>query len=306
MTVSNVYVLHGVNFPGGQFLSELTSGTPATNLDDLMGYASGHPDPLFVANKRAKPDVSFSTPQVKTMLTLCGAGGMADLSAGNTDLYYKQATNLGERQSAASTVHKRFRMASGAVYWTEVSAGQDEDATLSGRICPIYNGTNAPLVPAGSIALAGTPSGSEFFTLGPVKVNGTELPGIKRVTISLGLTATEEAASGELYTSFCGVQQRAPVVTIETLQVDAWDGYGLLGTAISSLVVYLRRRDPDGSLYANGSSQHISFTASAGKIVPNNVSGAGNAPATAGLRCLLRTTSASSSVLTIATTDTIS
>lgn len=305
MSVSGVYLLHGINFPGGQFLSQLDDATPAANLDDLIGYASGHADPLFLATSRCKVDQSFTTTQIKTILDLMGAGGMVDLAAGNTDLYYKKALAQGVRELDASTVHVRMRAALACAYWNEISAAQDQNATLQGRVLPIYNGSVAPLVPAASVALAGTPTAAEFYTLGPVVINGSEVLGLKNVRVSLGMQAFEEGASGDLYTTFAGVKQRGQVVELESLEAGLWATMGLLGTAVTSLAVYLRRRDPDGGLYSNGSSQHIAITATKGKCVPATTSGGGNNPSQTKLRIPLRASSSSAAVLTVATTSTI-
>ncbi len=306
MSVDGVHLLHGVNFPSGAFLAQLTDATPQANLTDVIGFAAGQADPQFVGTRESKFDQPFTTPQLKTILDLCGAQFAADLSSGNTDLYYKKAKNLGVRESAASTVHLRMRMASGVAYWTELSASQGQDATISGRILPLFNGSNPPMVPAGSVALVGTPTAAEWYTLGPVYINGTQIGGLQSMSLPLNLQAFELGASGDVYSTFCGVARRQPMLNLTSLKTDLWATYGLLGTALSSWAVYLRRHDPDGGIYANNQNQHIAITGTTGKIVPSSTSGGGGeTPAQTTHRVLLRSPNATDPPLAIATATTI-
>ncbi len=306
MSVDGVHLLHGVQFPGGVFLSQLTDATPQANLTDVIGFAAGQADPQFVGTRESKFDQPFTSTQVKTVLDLCGEQYAANLSAGNTDLFYKKAKNLGVREDAASTVHLRMRMASGLVYWTDLAASQGQDATVSGRILPLFNGSNPPMVPAGGVALAGTPSAAEWYTLGPVFVNATKIAGLQSMGLALNLQAFELNASGEIFPTFCGVARRQPVLTLSSLKADLWGVYGLLGAAITSWAVYLRRHDPDGGIYADNQAQHIAISGSTGKVLPNNTSGGGaEAPSQTTLRVLLRAPNATSPPLTITTATTI-
>ena len=305
MSVDGVYLLHGVRLPSGSFLSQLTDATPQANLSDIIGRASGYPDPLFVGTTGSSVDLPFTTPQLKTVLDACGAPFAASLTGGNTDLYFKAAADLGVREADATTIHQRFRMTRGIIYWSGITAEHRQVATLSGMIVPTFDGSNLPLVPAGSVALAGTPTAAEFYTLGPIAINTVPITGLKRVRVTLGQELIREGASGELYDTFCAVGERSFLVELESLKVGLWNSYGLTGAAVTGLTVYLRRLTPDGDLYADGASQHIALAATAGKVLPNNTTGGGNTSSNTTLRILLRAPNASTAALTVATTSTI-
>ncbi len=305
MGVANVSVLHGILLPSAAFISELTDCTPASNIEELIGYASGYPDPLFVADRAEKPDIRFKTPQIATVLTACGAPFALDLSSGNTDLLYKLVTDLGVRAADASTVHQRFRIAAGMLYWESVDVTHTDDASLSARIVPIYDGVHAPLVPAGSVALAGTPAGASFYTQGPVEINGTELNGVGEWHLNMGIACFELGAGGDTVTTFVAIQQRQPVLELTSLEIGAWDTFGLNGLAVSSLVAYLRKKDVDGGNVPNGTASHISFTATNGKIKVVSTQGAGNTPARTSLRIPLRAANSTSAILAINTATAI-
>jgi hypothetical protein len=230
---------------------------------------------------------------------------VADLSGGNTDLFYKQVTNLGVRLAAATTSHLRFRMASSVLYWTSIGAQHQQIASLAGRIVPIYNGTNAPIVPAGSLALSGTPAAAEYYTLGPVVINTVTLPGVQSWTLDLGIRVMEVSSDGDVYTTFCAIQEREPVLEVTSLETGAWATYGLDGTAVSALVFYLRKKAADGGNVANGTTGHMSFTAGGGKIMLGSTSAGGNEPAGTTLRIPLRAADSSGATVTINTNTTI-
>lgn len=305
MGVSSVWFLHGVKFPGAQFLSQLDDAQASPKINELVAYAAGYPDPLFLAEEGSVVEQTFTTTQIKTILDLCGAGGIADLSAGNTDLFYKLGTNLGVRAADASTVHQRMRMTTGAMYWNDISVEHQKTARLGGRIVPIFNGTNSPLIPAGGLALSGTPTSAELYTLGPLEINGSELPGVGRMRIGLELKLMELGAGGDLYTTFCAVELRAQYIEAESLEVGAWNTFGLDGLAVSSVVGYLRRKTADGGNVANGTASHISVTGSAGRCAIQNTRGGGNKPASTTLRISLRTTAAGTAVFAINTATAI-
>ncbi|MGE3666647.1 MAG: hypothetical protein AB7G51_08490, partial [Steroidobacteraceae bacterium] len=241
---------------------------------------------------------------LKGLLDLMGVTG-ASTAAGNVDLYFKKATDLGIREADASTVHQRLRAAQGYVYWTGIEASQGNEAQLATRFCTTFDGTNNPLVAAGGVALAGTPTAAEQFTLGPIKLNGSFLTGVRSWSLDLGFDTYEELADGDVFPTFFGMKQIMPVLTFRTLDETLWSSLTPSGTAISAAIAYLRRKQADSANYADGSSQHIAFTATNGIIVPVRSSGGRNDLREFECRLVFRAANASSQVLTVATATTI-
>jgi hypothetical protein len=302
MGVANISYLHGIHFSSGAFLSELDDATLESNQMEYAEFAAGYPDPLFLGTHGSKIALAFPTKQIATLVGLVGATFAVDLSGGNTDLYYKHGLDLGVRDADANTDHQRFRLASGMMYLSGISVQHQQLAVATARIVPIFAGTNPPIVPAGSVALTGTPAAAEFFTLGPVEINGTVLNGVSGWSLDLGVQVLELSSGGELYTTFCGVQSRQPVLEVTTLEVGAWDTFGTDGAAISANVVaYLRKKAIDDGMVADGTAAHVSVTAAAGRIVVVNSRGGGNTPAQTSLRIPIRTTAAGTPTVAINT-----
>ncbi len=309
-----LFYLHGIN-ANGTFLSQLNDATPGLNSDNLIAYAAGHPFPLLNAIRGQLPSVPFTSTAVARILDLLLALPPTDsiycgnTSAGNTDLYYRKGLDLGVRVPAATAEHHRFRMAAAFYYWNTITATLQQDATIACQVAATYDGTNEPIVPLGSVALAGTPLVDELYTMGPVYLNDVLVGDEQDWTLSSGI-ALETAgggsdAGGALWPTFTGVRAFAPTVTFTNLGSPWGNITALAGTVITSLDLYLRKKAQDGTHVANGSNVHIKISATNGLILPETTTGGINSPASSALTAMLRAPDSSSDVLTIDTTSTI-
>ena len=291
MGSSNEYYLHGILLPGGTWISSLTDTTPKAAVQHITEFAPSAIVPSFRGGYGARPEISFTTPQIKTILDTCGLVG-ADLSASNVDLFYKRATNLGTREAIADLDHLRIRCVRSMLVWDRISARQGQLATVSCRLVPTYDGTNAPLQPTGGVAITAEIKTADFFTLGPVAINGTNVDGAIEWDLNLNLTYKEQASEGEPYLSYFGVHRHDPVLTVTPEDLGYWATIDVTGLTMTALVAYLRKLDADdvGPL-ADGTAEHIKFTAEdnpCGLATLDDTSGGiddtGNVP----IRCALR------------------
>lgn len=304
MAISTVHVLHGIA-NGASFISQITNARPMTDLQTLVAQSAGLPFPLFTAVLGINPAIPFDTTQVKTILDTSGAlASIADLSAANTDLYFKQVSDRGRRVADATTDHIRLRMSQAFLVLDRITASNQGEASASCRIGTTYDGSNNPLVPAGSVALSGTPTSAEHFVAGPVTLNGVQLPGVADITIEFNRQVLEASSDGEIYNTFAACMYYAPVVTIRGYQT-AWATYGLNGTALSAMAVYLRKVAANGTRVADGTAQHIGFSASSGLITIDESSGGNNEPAMTTVRVTLASANATSEPISVSTATAI-
>lgn len=297
MAVASAHVLHGINSASpSAFISQISNARASSGINALVAKAAGFPEPLFVGNEHQEPGITFDSTQISTILGITGLtiGSLAD---GNTDLYFKKLTYLASREADASTVHTRLRMAEAFLLCNRITAGHRQEATAQCRIGAIYDGTNEPIVPAGSLALAGTPTSAEHFFAGPVYVNTTRVNGIESIDIDFGRTLIEVGSDGELYVTFVAEEGIAPVITIRTMDLP-WATYGLNGTALTSLSVYLRKQSTTGKV-ADGTASHIKFAATSGLIVLEESEAGDNNPQMATVKFILKAPNASGSSLTL-------
>ena len=274
MAVSTVSVLHGINWNGSTFISQITNSRTSPGIQEIVTHAAGAPQPMFAGNMKQQPVISFDSTQIKSLLDLTGSGLAA--SSGNSDLYYRLTTNRGDRVAAATTSHTRLRVAQACMLIERISARDGSEATASGMVYPVFDGTNEPIVPAGSMALAGTPTSAEHFTVGPININGSAIAGVQDVTINLGINLTVLTGDGEMYPTFVGVGSYSPVITARVPTL-SWTTLGLNGIS-DDAVVFLRKV---GALTraANNATTHISFTIASSKISIDDTAAGDNDPA---------------------------
>lgn len=259
--ITDQYYLHGILLPGATWIGQLTDTTPAANIEFLTDYASGSAIvPSFRGAHGARPDISFTSPQIKTILDATGLTGVA-YAANNVDLFYRKGTVLGTRDAIGGGTHLLVRARRSFFYWTQIEASQDAAASISCRIVPTFDGTNAPIVGLGSQNIAANLLAAQEYTLGPVKPNGTPIDGVQSWTLSLNPDVNAKASDGESFWSFFGVRRHDPVLSVYTPDLDRWVSIGTGGLQITTLTAYLRKKKIDStSNEADGSAVHIKFT----------------------------------------------
>jgi hypothetical protein len=286
MSVDTLHVLHAI-YKSGLSITQLSDGVANQTFNELIGMSAGHHYPLFTGILENKPEITFRSPQLRTLLTAFGISGL-DISGANTDLEWRKAVDLGAR-TAISGANIRTRLTQGLIYPRTITAQQGQVAEMDGRISVTWDGSNNPFVPAGA-AITATPQAAEQFTLGPCKINGTWVAGVKEVTIDTGAQLFEELADGDLYPTFAGIMEHNPIsVTIRTHVATNWTTYGVTtGTALTAFLGYLRRIQADLGPYGTGSSQHIKFAGDYGIVLGTSGRGGGNQPVSTELRILFR------------------
>jgi len=304
MSVSTLFVLHGLQSTSPSFfLAQITNVRATTEAQKLVASAAGMPFPQFVATPSQKPGLTFDTTQVSTVLAQTGLKGV-DLTGGQCFLYFKKATQLATRVANATTSHMRVLAEQSGLFWDRISASNRGQASISCLLKIPYDGTNAPLIPSGSVALAGTSVASEQFVCGPVSINGTSLPAVQSITIESDIKFIEVSGESDLYDTFIAVEKVAPTITVRTLNLPALTTYGINPTALdgsAGVVAYLKACALDGSYVANATTSHIKFAALIGDIQLNEVSAGDNKPAETEIKFTLVGADASTDPLTITT-----
>jgi hypothetical protein len=303
MPVGTVHVLHGIA-NSSTFISQITSSTPTPGIEQILSTGAGMPFPLFAGNIGQNPSLGFESTQMKTLLDLTGAlESIVDLSGSNTDLLYKKASDHGRRVADATAEHTRLRIARAWLGIDSISAGHRSLATASCRLGTTFDGSNAPIVPAGSVALSGTPTSAAHWIGGPVVLNTVAIPGVQDFTIDFGREYFEAGGSGELYNTHCHLKSYSPVVTIRTLD-HSWATYGLNGTVLTAGDFYLYHLSPTGRV-ANATETHIKFSATAGLITVEDTTAGASETAVTTIRVQLLGANSTTEPITCDTTAAI-
>lgn len=308
MAVASVGVLHGVQ-NSSTFLSQISNLRATTEIQNIIAESAGLPFPLFTGPMAIAPSLNFDCTQLKTILDMTGAlSSIVDLSGANTDLFFKATQDMGRRVADATTGHIRFRMAQAYLALNQITAGSNSEASANVVLGTTYDGTNAPLVAAGSLALSGTPTGATHWVAGPVSLNGSSLVGIQDISIEFNRQLLILSGDGELYPTFCACQFYSPVLTFRTL-THVWQTYGITGTALSgsagAVTAYLRKVSSTGRV-ADGTAQHIKFTGTTGTIQVDEATGGNNEPSMVTVRVTLVGSDSTTEPIAVDTASTIS
>lgn len=308
MAIATLNKLDKIVLPGGS-ITQINSMRWLANIDSFFERGPGHPHPQFRGTSAQKPAIEFSTSELDTLLALVPLNGLSQTA--DTDTYFKAATVTGTI-ARASSLHKQIKIAESLIYWTSISLPHNGRGEVSVMIVANYDGTNAPFVYAGTVALAGNLLVSKHFGAGPVEINGANVPGVKDIQIDSGIQLIQEGSSSEVYDTFTGIQQTEPTVTITTLEETNWSTLGAGGLVLNGstgLECWARKfttNETGGvSRVADGTAEHVKFTGLNGVAIPVDSSGEGSSPISDTLRIELTAVSDSVLPLTIATTSTI-
>lgn len=304
MTISTLHRLDKITGPLA--LTQISQMKWDAGIKSMIEYPAGHTDAMFRANQEQKPLVSFTCSDLATLLGTVTLSGLA-ISSTPLVTYFKKATTTGN-VARATTQHRKITVNLGFLHWSSISLPHNGRGEASCVLTASYDGTNDPFVYAGSSALSGNLTATEYFGAGPVSINGSSIPGIKSINIDSGIELIQEGSDSEVWDTFVGLQRRASVVvTIKTLENVNWATLGLTGTALNGstgLVFYARKYSAQGRV-ANATEEHIKFTGLNGSAIPMDSDGQDSSPISDTIKVEFISSSDSVLPLTIDTTSDI-
>ena len=277
MAVTALHTLYAVDYDGG-LIDQISDWGYDVATAELLKGGDGQVDPTFVCVGQQEPAIRFTTTGIAKALAVSGISGVAIASDALFTAYMQQMAEGGTRTAGAN--HITYVISQGILVPEQINASTDDAATISYVAHATYDSSNLPVIIAGSQSLTGTPSTSEIFYCGPVKVNGQTINGVQNVTIDFGITVYKKGGDGLAWPSFVCISTRQPSITVTTL--DAGFGTnalfttsGLAGIAQSTTdsVVYLRKADEGGTRTADATEEHISFTIDEGRLEVSSVQG---------------------------------
>lgn len=280
MAISTIHRLDKITGPLA--LTEINSSKISAGLSTMVETPAGHIHPMFRANKEQKPVVEFSTPQLTTLLTTVTLEGLEILSTPLVT-WIKKANALGNVARATAS-HSKVTVNLGVLHLASISLPHNGRGEARCIVTTAYDGVNDPLVHGGSTALSGNLTATEYFTCGPVSVNGVTLPGIKSIDIDTGTELLNETADGEVWPSFVGIQKVAPTVTVKLFEKVLLNTIGLQGAALNGTtgLTFFARKYANGTpaRVANGTAEHIKFVGAYGAVIPMDSDGQDSSPYT--------------------------
>lgn len=244
-------------------------------------YAAGAVDPTRAAVLKVQPKISFTATDIKAMLD---AGIWIDGFAipqstvyTTVDLYATKSVESSIR--ATSTNQMRYRVTTGVIIPRTLTVQQGQAAKLACDIIPVYDGTNAVIIPATGVALPATPVIDECWTLGPALFNGTEFDGLQGWTLNFGIEEEIIYANGIVYPVRVHIKRRKPMFEFDLKDESSVATHGINGVpqGATDSVFWLRKVVDNSVTTAEDQAEHISLTVDDGILTVGQWGGGNDA-----------------------------
>lgn len=276
---SKVFTLGTIVTSAGQ-INQTQDVDISPEIETILEYGDGVVDPQFTAAMFMAPVVRFATTAIARALSAAGISGLAITSQGAPlDLYMQRAQQGGTRMTGANSL--KWTVTDGIIVPRTLTVTDRQVARISYEVLAVSpDGTTAPLAFSRNQTMPSINDLDQIFTVGPVKINGTLIEGIKSQTWDFGLQVRVEGSDGECFPTLVYIEQRAPVFTFTTTAVDLVQDLGGFYGAQSATdsEFYLRRKAEGGCNVASGTSQHIKASLDEGMFVARSASGEGSTP----------------------------
>lgn len=222
--------------------------------------SAGQYFPTFSGIQGQAPRFSLTTSQVGAVLGKITTKGL--ILATGFEIYNQLVDTATALRKSGST-HQKVAIATGLVIPRTLSCSSGGEARLTFDVVGVNAaGTTCPVALTESQALPTVSGISALFTLGPVKINGTQLEGNSDVSIDFGIRERLIQLDGVPYPQAVVIDSIMPKVTIKNKNASALATLGLAGTAqgATDSVIYFRKMLANGIRTADGTAEHLSFT----------------------------------------------
>lgn len=238
---------------------------------ELVERNGGEVDPSFVGSIAADPRIMFTSLDLAALLGAFSTNHYLAVDSSHTlEAFLYAVQDLGTRKTGST--HKKAVVNEGLLVPRDVTVDQDGLASMECECVASYDGTNEPIAVTNNVALP-TAAMIEPFSLGPMKISNTTAAGIRRLTVSHGWNLQSYRDSGGKYPTTLYGSTRQPRVTVNGINANVLETYGLMGAALNTTAVfYLRKAKFGGGYYADNETEHISCTVR-GSILPGGPTG---------------------------------
>lgn len=283
MPIDKIFRLASMQFPGSPAvdIGSITDSNISTQVELQRVFNNSCADAVFVAKGQRTDKGTLTTHMVDRALKMLlqgSDGGFSRCVSAASARYRGFASEC----DASQPTGRIITFSKSIVYWTQISAEQNQFATSTLEINPVVNSSGVTLTESTGTVNANCDSTAKYHTLGPVFINDTQLQGVQRVQIQCRVQQEMVYVDGLTQPVFNGIKSREFSVTIGGVDLTLLNSanIGLDGVTIGSagLLIYLRGKQRGADNYAQSSEEHIRFTFNAGSVYPSQISGGENNP----------------------------
>jgi hypothetical protein len=256
MSLTKTSQLYAVKL-GSVLFHMLQDASLSANIQDLIETPVGGTMPLFNSALQQRPEISFTTPQIKSALTLLGVAGG---DAGVAKLFGRKSANKTGPVAVGTGAHASFTSAASLGVINSISASNRQRASLQMMVKLLKSGATAALTYSGTATLDAYTTAVENYVLGPILVNGSILEGTNDFQLAFNPMVAEP--------------DDEPVITFSTSDPGIWSLHNTdFLTAGGPLKVNLIAQEQNALRYGDAATNHILFTAGSGRIVCESIGG---------------------------------
>jgi hypothetical protein len=266
MSLTKIFQLYAIK-SGSTVLHQLQDATLSRNVMEQLETPTGGTKPLFTAELGSKPDISGTSGQLKSFLTLMGLSG-AD--TGILKLLGRKLVNATGPVAIGTSAHASWTAAKSMGFISTITAGNKQRANLQYKFQLLYDGTNPIIVYAGTATLDNFTAAAEQYILGPISIEGTVIEGTNDLSINLNPAEMDSADDFQADPVFHAIQKTEPTIEFSTTDPGIW---ALDGTEITAAKVNLLGLEPNQKRYGDAETKHILFDATSGQIRCQSVGG---------------------------------
>jgi len=266
------YTIHAVAL-GTAVVGGISSSTFDDGINVQTPDVDGHIESRIAVALEGKPSISLSSKEVARVLAVTGAKGV-DIStlSGGVVVYLKR---LGVVGNASGTNHISVTIAAGVLAVEGFGGGQGDTSEISLRVVPGNASGTIPVAIASNASLP-TLQAPQVFTLGPVKLNGTAVPGVQSWNIAMNPGIIQAGDSGYAYPTMVSLENNTPTCEVSGLDLAAFGTLGASGIVAQGATdtsLFLRSVVNGNTLAADASEVHLLVQINAGVWTRTNTGG---------------------------------
>lgn len=221
----SVYLLSAMKH-NTTLLDGLQSGGVNPGAENLILGSDSNPYDTLLALMQQRPTLNYGTAHVDQHLDYLTTSGLAT-GENSLEAYFVQADEDGVRE----TTGMKFTIPKALIVPRTLSASQGQHATLAVEaVMRSSDGTTAPFSVAEGQTVPTADTVDEWFTLGPVTVNGADVGLVQTWSLDFGIDVAVVQGDGDLYPTVIYIRSIKPVITFDTLAAANLATWGIGGT----------------------------------------------------------------------------
>lgn len=254
--------------------------------------SAGNYNPYTVVINEQKPKAEFTTRDLDGILGVLAPPGSKIETTGTSPAGVQcfQVKKTDGKIDSGS-VHRMWKFAAGIMIPRRLSIQQGGNAEFTAEVLGRYDGTNEPIAPNESQALAGTLTDPARWSMGIVTLGAVSggIVGKQSLEIDFGVNADQVGEDGEVWPENIDLDAYLARITIGSIDTSlvAAAKIPLVGKAATHANTKIDLRKRDGGGFASG-SVHINVTVDGLCYADNVFDADGNQRGTCDLVCLAR------------------